>query len=235
MAVFSLVALLIAIIVGVFFSVNIGIVALGLSLILGFIGGVPDDDIIAGFPTDLFLNLTGMFFFFSIVQNNGALALLSEKVFRKLSGVKKLYPIMVFLISGIIAFIDPGGLTGYVVIPVIAMSIGYSMGYNPILIGIIAIFGTQSTLMTPFGVFGNIANNVLTDNDYFGYQAMIIINMFIIFVVGAILVFIAYKGWKLNENQSSEDLLEDEKLETNQSFNISQILTLVSLLLMILS
>src|SRR5699024_6828402 len=125
------------------------------------------------------------------------------------------------------------GLTGYIIIPTIAMSIGYQMGYNPLLIGIIAIFGTQATIMTPFGVFGNIADSILTENGYFGYQTMVILNMTIIFIIGSLLVFLVYRGWKLNENQSVDNLIEDDSLNGTQPFNKEQKLTLFSLAAMI--
>lgn len=148
------------------------------------------------------ISLSDFRFFFSIVQVNGSLALLSKKVFLKFSNFKLFYPIIVFVVSAWITFIDPGGLTGYVVIPAIAMSIGYQMGFNPLLIGVIAIFSIQATIMTLFGVFGNIADTVLTENNYNGYQPLIIMNMSIIFIIVAILLFIVYKGCKLNENQN---------------------------------
>jgi len=235
MELISLIILILAIVIGVVFNVNIGIISLGFAMVLGLIGGVSSDDITAGFPTGLFLNLAGMFFFFSIVQENGSLALLSKKVFIRFSNINRYYPIMVFLISAIICFIDPGGLTGYIIIPTIAMSIGYQMGYNPLLIGVLAIFGTQATIMTPFGVFGNIAETILTENGYLGYQTMIIINMFIIFLIGSIIVFLVYRGWKLDESQSVNDLIEDDTLSDDQAFNREQKLTLLSLALMIIA
>lgn len=235
MAWISLLSLIIAIVIGVLAKVNIGIVSLGFAIILGFLGGIPGGDIIAGFPTGLFLNLTGMFFFFSIVQVNGSLALLSEKIFVKLSNLRKLYPIMVFIVSAIVMFIDPGGLTAYVVLPAIAMSIGYPLGYNPVLIGILTIFGGQAMIMTPFGVFGNIAIDVLAMNGYDGYLPMVLINMALIFLIGGVLVFIVYKGWNINHDQKIEDLTEENNVVENQSFNNQQKLTLVALVLLILS
>ncbi|WP_158220206.1 hypothetical protein [Tissierella sp. P1] len=89
MAVISLLALVAAIALGVAFGKNIGIISLATAMILGFAGGVSSNDIIAGFSTNLFLNMTGMFFFFSIAQANGALELLSKKVFKKNFGGNK--------------------------------------------------------------------------------------------------------------------------------------------------
>lgn len=70
-----------------------GILAIGIAFLLGLPGGVPAGDIIAGFPTGLFINLFGMFFFFSIAKTNGALDLLSKKLLLNwselLQGVKR--------------------------------------------------------------------------------------------------------------------------------------------------
>lgn len=140
---------------------------------------------------------------------------------------------MVFLLSAIVCSFDPGGLTGYVVIPAIAMSIGYPMGYNPVLIGIITIFGTQATIITPFGVFGNIANNILTEYNYENLQSLIIANMTMMFFIGALLVYTVFKGWKLNENQSIDEMVEGDILGNDNKFNRNQMLTLVALVIMI--
>ena len=66
MAGISLLVLVGAIALGVAFGKNIGIISLAAAMVLGFFGGVTGSAIVAGFPTGLFLNLTGMFFFFSI-------------------------------------------------------------------------------------------------------------------------------------------------------------------------
>lgn len=78
MAVISLLSLIFVIALGVYTKKNIGIISLAMAIVLGMIGGLPSKDVITGFPTSLFLNLFGMFFFFAIVQKNGSLELLSK-------------------------------------------------------------------------------------------------------------------------------------------------------------
>lgn len=90
MELMSLLALIIAITIGVVLKVNIGVVSIGLTMLLAIMGNLTTNDIIAGFPTNLFLNLLGMFFFFSIVQVNGSLALLSKKNFPKAGKSKEI-------------------------------------------------------------------------------------------------------------------------------------------------
>lgn len=57
----SLIALLIAIVVSVTTSLNIGTLAIGLALVVGhYIGDTKTADIIKGYPTSLFILLTGV-------------------------------------------------------------------------------------------------------------------------------------------------------------------------------
>ena len=64
----SLIALLFAILISVVFSsLNIGALAIGLSLVVGhYFGGLKVDQIVKGFPTSLFILLAGTTYLFSI-------------------------------------------------------------------------------------------------------------------------------------------------------------------------
>jgi di/tricarboxylate transporter len=233
MAVISLLALVAAIALGVAFGKNIGIISLATAMILGFAGGVSSNDIIAGFSTNLFLNMTGMFFFFSIAQANGALELLSKKVFKKISGATKLYPIMVYLVCVGITIIDPGGLTVYTCMTLITMSIGAHMGYNPIMIGIITIYAANAGIMTPVGLFGNTANLIITNAGYSDNSISVFLNGIIMHTVGCILVYILYRGWRIKSNEGRTASIESI-FEDIMPFNNNQKFTLIMLVFMIL-
>ncbi len=233
MALISLVVLVLAIVVGVVFSKNIGIISIAFAMILGFAGGISGNEIIAGFPTSLFLNLAGMFFFFAIAQCNGALELLSKKMFQKISNLAKLYPFMVYLICVLVTIFDPGGVTVYFCIPLIAMSIGSQMGYNPIMVGVIAIYAANAAEMTPVGVFGNTANIIVANAGYAGFTKQIFLNGLIIHTLGCILVYMVYGGWK-TKNRDLGDASIEGVLENIKQFNNKQKLTLIMLVAMII-
>lgn len=234
MAGISLLVLVGAIALGVAFGKNIGIISLAATMVLGFFGGVTGSAIVAGFPTGLFLNLTGMFFFFSIAQSNGSLELFSKKMFQKISSLAKFYPLMVFLVCLCITIVDPGGLTVYTVMPLITMSIGSYMGYNPVMIGILAIGGANAGMMTPVGVFGNTANIIVSNAGYPDYTFPILFNGMIMHTIVSIVIYVLYKGWKIKDNgldnTSTNNVFEDIK-----PFNTKQKITLVVLICMILS
>lgn len=78
--VIALLFLVAAIVIGFVRNINVGFTCLGLSLILGIIGGVGTSTILGGFPSKLFMTLLGTMFFFSLLQENHTLELLSKKM-----------------------------------------------------------------------------------------------------------------------------------------------------------
>lgn len=237
MDIISLLSLVFVIALGVYTKKNIGIMALAMSIILALMSGISSDDVIAGFPTSLFLNLFGMFFFFAIAQSNGSLELFSKKIFSVLGNRYALiFPLMVFILSALITLVDPGGLIAYVVLPAITMSIGYQMGYNTILIGVLTIFGANATLMTPVGVFGSTTNLIVNDADFPNYEMQILLNGAILFTIAGVLSYIGFRGWKRSENGSGRQLLNEDMNEVELSnFTGHQRLTLIMLGFMVLA
>ncbi|WP_053362498.1 SLC13 family permease [Bacillus sp. FJAT-27251] len=231
----SLLSLIFVIALGVYTKKNIGIISLAMAIVLGMIGGISSNEIVAGFPTSLFLNLFGMFFFFAIAQNNGSLELLSKKLFASFGRLAAFYPLMVFIVSALITVVDPGGLTSYVVLPAITMSVGYQMGYNPILIGVLTIFGANATLMTPVGVFGNTANLIIDSAGFPSYTAQILLNGVILFSIAGMISYFGFRGWKRNQPAAAASLEADAGPIELPVMNGQQKLTLLMLVLMILA
>jgi len=74
LAVVSLVALVIAILVSCFTELNVGILSLAFAWIVGvYLGGMKLDAVLAGFPVSLFLTLAGVTLLFTQAQLNGTL------------------------------------------------------------------------------------------------------------------------------------------------------------------
>ena len=70
----SLAALVVAIIVSCFTQLNVGVLALALAWIVGvYVGGMSLNDVLSGFPVQLFLTLAGVTLLFTQAQLNGTL------------------------------------------------------------------------------------------------------------------------------------------------------------------
>ena len=107
MPVIALVFLLAAIILGFVKKMNVGLVCLGLAFILGQIGKVPTRTILGGFPSSLFLTLLGTMFFFSLLQENNTLELLSKKMVSLIGSKTFLIPVIIYAVSFLLSAAGP--------------------------------------------------------------------------------------------------------------------------------
>src|SRR6185295_17523990 len=111
LAVISVAALAIAVIVSCFSSINVGVLAMGLAWIVGvYTGHIPLNTVIAGFPTALFLTLAGVTLLFSLAQCNGTLDKLAHHAVRACRGNHGVVPIMFFFLAASIASLGPGNI-----------------------------------------------------------------------------------------------------------------------------
>ena len=69
----SLLVLIVAIAIGFWKNINVGIVSLALGFILTAAMGISVKVLVAGFPTKLFLTLLGTMYFFGSLSNFGVL------------------------------------------------------------------------------------------------------------------------------------------------------------------
>ena len=97
MNVLSLLFLLAAIFLGFKKKLNVGLIAMALSMILGRIGGVSDKAIIAGFSSSIFVSIMGITFWFAVINQSGVVDLICKKAVA-LSG-KQQWLIPFFLVS----------------------------------------------------------------------------------------------------------------------------------------
>ena len=96
----SLAALVVAILVSCFTELNVGILALALAWIVGvYVGGMPLNDVIGGFPVSLFLTLAGVTLLFTQAQLNGTLDRIAHRAVRICRGNAGLIPIAFFILG----------------------------------------------------------------------------------------------------------------------------------------
>ena len=87
LAVISVAALALAVIVSCVSTLNVGVLAVALAWIVGvYIGGMPVNTVMGGFPSQLFLTLTGVTLLFSLAQCNGTLDTLAHHAVRSCRG-----------------------------------------------------------------------------------------------------------------------------------------------------
>jgi di/tricarboxylate transporter len=195
----SLVALFFAIVVSVIFSsLNIGALALGLSLVVGnLIGGVKVDAIVKGFPTSLFILLAGTTYLFSIANTNGTLEKLTAYAVRAVRGRAALLPIILFFLAFGLSAIGPGQITTSALLSGPAMLLADRTGISPLLMALVVGNGAQAGAMSPIAPPGIISASILAKVGLTGVSGYLWLNMAIVHVVATVIAYVMFGGIQL--------------------------------------
>lgn len=224
----SLVLLCVAIAVGFFFKVNVGLVALMFALALSKYASIPEKVVIQGFNVNLFITLMGVTLLFSILKTNGTIDILAKKIVSLAGNNKYLIPIMVYLVGFIITTIGPGAIPLLAIMPAFSIPIAMARGYNPLMLALIGSFGIFSGRMSTITPEGILVYSLLSAQGIDVTQAVkpMYLNMVITGIVLYIIAFVYYQGFNVK-------ILPQER-EQKLRFNKRQLLSLVGLILMVI-
>ena len=149
LGIISLIALLAAIIIGFVRNVNVGILCMGFSMVLGLVFGLDAKEILSGFSSSLFIQMVGITYLFAIINSNGTLELLARKMVGLVGKKKALIPFVMYILGFLICAVGPGAIPSLAIIPVIAIPVAISAGINSIMTAIIGDLGVMSGRMSP--------------------------------------------------------------------------------------
>ena len=136
-AAISLGALFVAIVVSCTIRLHVGFLAISLAWIVGvYVAGMTAREVMAGFPTRLFLTLAGVTLLFSQAQANGTLERVAHRAVQYCRGNVGLIPMMFFLISFGLASIGPGNIAATALVAPMAMAVSWQVGVPPFLMSI---------------------------------------------------------------------------------------------------
>jgi di/tricarboxylate transporter len=155
-------ALVLAVALSVFTTINVGILALAMALIVGvFLGGMTPNMVIEGFPTELLVTLVGVTLLFAIAEVNGTLARLTARAVRVCRGHAGVLPIMFFAIGFVIATIGAGATPASALLAPPAMAVAGRAGVPPLLMAIMTGNGALAGTLSPFAPTGIVAHGVM--------------------------------------------------------------------------
>jgi Na+/H+ antiporter NhaD/arsenite permease-like protein len=198
LAVISVVALAIAVIVSCFTSVNVGVLSMGMAWIVGvYIGHLPLNTVIAGFPTSLFLTLTGVTLLFTLAQCNGTLDKLAHHAVRACRGNRGVVPIMFFVLAASIASIGPGNIATAALLAPMAMTTASRSGIPLFLMAIMVGNGSNAGSLSPFAPTGIIVNGLMARNGMDGFQTQTYLANLLAHVAVAFGGYFLFGGLKL--------------------------------------
>ena len=171
LAIISVAALVLAIVVSCVSRLNVGVLSLALAWIVGvYLGHMPVAAVMAGFPGQLFLTLAGVTLLFAMAQANGTLDRITHHAVRVCRGNLGTIPIMFFLLGAGLSSMGPGNIaTGALLIP-LAMSTAGRTGIPLFLMAIMVGNGSNSGGLSPFAPTGIIVNGLMAKNGLGGFE-----------------------------------------------------------------
>ena len=156
-----IIALVVMFLAATVFPVNMGALGFVAAFSVGTIAvGMGTDDIIAGFPSSLFLTLVGITYLFAIAQNNGTVDLLVRGAVRLVGGRVALIPWVMFGITGVLTSIGALGPAAVAIVAPIALGFAARYKINALLMGMMVIHGAQAGGFSPISIYGVTVNNI---------------------------------------------------------------------------
>src|SRR6266511_2458097 len=152
----SLLALLAAIALSCTSRINVGLLAIALAWLVGVYAGRVELAT-AGFPSQLFLTLTGVTLLFALAEVNGTLTRVAMAALRLTRGHVALVPWMFFLIACAISSVGPGAVASVALVVPMAMAVGARAGLSPFLTALMVANGANAGNLSPFSAVGIIA------------------------------------------------------------------------------
>ena len=196
--VISIIGLIAIFLIATVLPVHMGALALVAAFIVGTtVVGESTDEIVAGFPGDLFLILVGVTLLFAIAKDNGTVDWLVHIAVNAVGGRIALIPWVMFAVTGIITSV--GAVVPAAVAIIAPIGMGFALRYRikPVLMGLMIINGASAGGFSPLSIFGSIVNGVVERNNLPGSPLLLFLSSMLFNIVLGAVVFVLFGGHAL--------------------------------------
>jgi di/tricarboxylate transporter len=174
------------------------VLALALAWIVGvYVGSMTLNEVLAGFPVQLFLTLAGVTLLFTQAHLNGTLDRIAHASVRLCRGNVGLIPVMFFALGGIIASVGPGNVATAAMLAPMAMAVAGRAAIPAFLMAIMVGNGAQAGALSPFAPTGIIVNGLMDKIGLAGFEFRTYATNFAAHVIVAFAGYFLLGGWKL--------------------------------------
>lgn len=225
-AIATLIAVVVAIVISMFARLNVGLLALAFAWIVGtMFAGVSPNDIVAGFPSSLFVTLAGVTLLFAIAEVNGTLGQLAQGAVRAARGNARVVPLLLFGIALVLSSAGPGAISSVALLIPLSMSIGRRVGASPFLTSLMVANGANAGNLSPVASVGVIANSKMAEVGLGGNEGKVWLANFAAHAAVALVAYFMLGGHKLTMQAAAPgDVEENKSLTTTQRLSAALIL-----------
>jgi di/tricarboxylate transporter len=191
--------------------INMGTLGFVAAFLVGTIAvGMKTDDIIAGFPSDLFLTLVGVTYLFAIAQNNGTVDLMIRGAVRLVRGRVAFIPWVMFGITGLLTALGALGPAAVAVIAPIALGFAKQYKINALLMGMMVIHGAQAGGFSPISIYGITVNNIVAKAGLLNSPVSLFVGSLVFNAAIGVLLFAFLGGRSLLGRTVHDDVDSDD-------------------------
>jgi Na+/H+ antiporter NhaD/arsenite permease-like protein len=206
-ALLSLAALLFVILLSCFTRLNVGFIAITLAWLVGMVAGLSPNEVIAGFPSNLFLTLAGVTLLFTQAEVNGTLERVAAWVTRIAGGNAAWVVILFFALSALLSTVGAGALSTAALAAPLAMGAASRAGISPFLMAVMVGNGANAGNLSPVSPIGVIVSQNLRQAGLEHAAWHIYFNHLAAHILISAAVLVLFGGWKLFR----------QRIETNTS------------------
>jgi di/tricarboxylate transporter len=233
LAIISLLALLVAIVLSCTTTINVGLLSMVFAWIIGvYLGGMEVKAIRAGFPTDLFLTLVGVTLLFAQAQVNGTLERITHHGVKCCRGNAGLMPLLFFLLALAIATVGAGNIAGAALVAPMAMATAGRVKIPAIVMTIMVAHGALAGALSPFAPTGIIVNNIMANIGLGGREWQTFLFNMLASAAMAIFGFLVFGGLRLFRRPGMAD---QESSSEEPSFEARHWITIAVIAILVLS
>ena len=212
LAVISVCALALAVFVSCVSRLNVGVLSIALAWIIGvYVGGMPVATVMGGFPSQLFLTLTGVTLLFTLADCNGTLQRLTHHAVRLCRGNCGTIPVMFFVLGAALSSIGPGNIATAALLAPLAMATAARTGIPLFLMAIMVGNGANSGALSPIAPTGIIVNGLMARNGMPGLELQSYLYNLLAHAFVAFAGYVMFGGLKLfTAGRASSSAIEGE-------------------------
>ena len=197
-AVLSLCALLVVIAGSLTSRINVGVLAVALAWPIAiFAAHWKVDQVMATFPSTLFLTLVGVSVLFGVAQANGTMDALAQSTVGLLHGRTAALPLLFFLMACAISTAGPGAISASALLAPIAMGIALQARVPVLLAALMVGNGANAGNLSPISAVGLIVHNSMAKIGLDGHGWGVFLANFTAHALAAFAAWALFGGPKL--------------------------------------
>ncbi|MCE7001341.1 hypothetical protein LWC34_00570 [Kibdelosporangium philippinense] len=201
----SILVLVAVFVLGTTLSINMGVLAFVAAFAVGtLVVDKSTDDIVGGFPSNLFVILVGVTYLFAIAKQNGTVDWLVNLAIRVVGGRVVAIPWIMFLITAVLTAFGAVVPAAVAIIAPIAMGFAVRYRIHPVLMGLLVINGASAGGFSPLSIFGGITNGVVERSNLPGSPMTLFIASFVFNLLLSVVVFVIFGGRHLVGQQAND-------------------------------